>query len=51
LDYWRNGKTITQASGKVIKPTDYITVLPLPKTEIDYAKGVLVQNPGYGGNN
>ncbi len=51
LDYWRNGKTITQASGKVIKPTDNIAVLPLPKTEIDYAKGVLVQNPGYGGNN
>lgn len=48
FDYWRNKKQVEQASGKIIAPNDNKTVLPLPKTEIDLAKGVLVQNPGYG---
>lgn len=48
FDYWRNGKTIVQANGTSIAPTDNKTVLPLPKVEVDMAKGVLIQNPGYG---
>lgn len=48
FDYWRMGKTITKQNGTKIEPTDYRTVLPLPKTEIDLSAGVLVQNPKYG---
>ena len=47
FDFWRNKKTVTNAFGN-IAPTDNKTVLPLPKEEIDLAKGKLVQNPGYG---
>lgn len=48
FDYWRNGRTVVQANGTSIAPTDNRTVLPLPKEEIDLAKGKLIQNPGYG---
>lgn len=47
FDFWRNGKNVENAFGS-IKPTDSKTILPLPKEEIDIAKGKLVQNPGYG---
>lgn len=47
FDFWRNKKNVENAFG-TIKPTDNKTVLPLPKEEIDLAKGKLVQNPGYG---
>lgn len=47
FDFWRNGMSVTTALGE-ISPDDYRTVLPLPKEEIDMAKGKLVQNPGYG---
>ena len=29
------------------KPGDNYNVLPIPKEEIDYCGGVLIQNPGY----
>lgn len=48
FDYWRNGREIVQANGTRIAATDNKTVLPLPKEEIDLAKGKLIQNPGYG---
>lgn len=48
FDYWRMGKSITQSNGTVIAPSDFRTVLPLPKTEIDLSGGLLVQNPNYG---
>lgn len=47
FDYWRNGKTVTNGSFSV-SPTDYKTVLPFPKEEIDLSRGKLLQNPGYG---
>ena len=47
FDYWRNGMSVNTAMGE-IPPDDYRTVLPLPKEEIDIAKGRLLQNPGYG---
>lgn len=47
FDFWRNGKDVVNSFG-TIKPTDTKTVLPLPKKELDLAKGKLVQNPGYG---
>lgn len=47
FDFWRNGKDVVNSFG-TIKPTDNKTVLPLPKEELDLAKGKLVQNPGYG---
>ena len=47
FDFWRNGKDVVNSFG-TIKPTDTKTVLPLPKEELDLAKGKLVQNPGYG---
>ncbi len=46
FDYWRNGKTVVNGSLST-GPDNYRTVLPLPKEEIDIAKGVLRQNPGY----
>lgn len=48
FDYWRNGREVVQNSGTKIKAADNKTVLPLPKEEIDLAKGKLIQNPGYG---
>lgn len=47
FDFWRNGLSVTTSLGQ-IGPEDYRTVLPLPKEEIDMAKGKLQQNPGYG---
>ena len=47
FDFWRNGKDVVNSFG-TIKPTDTKTVLPLPKKELDLAKGKLVQHPGYG---
>ena len=47
FDFWRNGLSVTTSLGE-IGSEDYRTVLPLPKEEIDMAKGKLVQNPGYG---
>lgn len=47
FDFWRNGLSVDTSLGE-IGPHDYRTVLPFPKEEIDLAKGVLVQNPGYG---
>lgn len=46
FDYWRNGKTVVNGSLST-GPDSYRTVLPLPKEEIDIAKGALQQNPGY----
>lgn len=47
FDYWRNGKNVVKGS-LTTAPTDTKTVLPIPKEEIDLAKGKLKQNPGYG---
>ena len=47
FDFWRNGKAVVSGSVTTL-PTDYKTVLPLPKEEIDLSKGKLSQNPGYG---
>lgn len=47
FDYWRNGKAVINGS-LTTSPTDYKTVLPLPKEEIDLSRGKLTQNPGYG---
>ena len=47
FDFWRNGKNVENDFG-TITPTDTKTILPLPKEEIDVAKGKLQQNPGYG---
>ena len=47
FDFWRNRLSVTTSLG-LIGPEDYRTVLPLPKEEIDMAKGKLLQNPGYG---
>lgn len=47
FDYWRNGLTVETGLGP-IGPDDHRSVLPLPKEEIDLAKGKLIQNPGYG---
>ena len=47
FDLWRNGVTITNGSF-VTSSDSFRTVLPLPREEVDLAKGVLVQNPGYG---
>lgn len=47
FDFWRNGKAVVNGSVTIL-PTDYKTVLPLPKEEIDLSKGKLSQNPGYG---
>ena len=47
FDYRRNSMSIETELG-MISPTDNRAVLPLPKEEIDMAKGVLIQNPGYG---
>lgn len=47
FDFWRNGLPVETRMG-LIRPDDHRTVLPLPKEEIDLAKGKLVQNPGYG---
>lgn len=47
FDFWRNGKAVESGIG-TISSDDYRTVLPLPKEEIDMAKGKLIQNPGYG---
>lgn len=46
FDYWRNGLTVVNGSFST-GPQNYRTVLPLPKEEIDLAKGALQQNPGY----
>ena len=46
FDYWRNGLTVVNGSFST-GPVNYRTVLPLPKEEIDLAKGALKQNPGY----
>ena len=46
FDYWRNGKTVVNGSLST-GPDNYRTILPLPKEEIDIAKGTLQQNPGY----
>ena len=48
FDFWRNGLSVESSIGPVA-PTDYRTVLPIPKEELDASKGRLVQNPGYGG--
>lgn len=48
FDFWRNGMTVDGSFG-LIGPLDHRTVLPLPKEEIDIARGILLQNPGYGG--
>lgn len=48
FDFWRNGLSVESSLGS-IAPTDYRTVLPIPKEELDASKGRLVQNPGYGG--
>ena len=47
FDFWRNGKDVVNG-GVTTSPTSNKTVLPLPKEELDLAKGKLVQNPGYG---
>lgn len=47
FDFWRNGKAVVNGSVTIL-PTDYKTVLPLPKEEIDLSRGKLSQNPGYG---
>ncbi|MBQ2919050.1 MAG: RagB/SusD family nutrient uptake outer membrane protein [Bacteroidales bacterium] len=46
FDFWRNGLEVANGS-LVTGPQDYRTVLPFPKEEIDLAKGLLMQNPGY----
>lgn len=48
FDFWRNGISVESSIGS-IGPTDYRTVLPIPKEELDSSGGLLVQNPGYGG--
>ena len=46
FDFWRNGLEVANGS-LVTGPQNYRTVLPFPKEEIDLAKGLLMQNPGY----
>lgn len=46
FDYWRNGRTVVNGSLST-GPDNYRTVLPIPKEEMDVAKGILKQNPGY----
>ena len=46
FDYWRNGLTVVNGSLST-GPDNYRTVLPIPKEEMDVAKGILKQNPGY----
>lgn len=46
FDFWRNGLEVANGS-LVTGPQGYRTVLPFPKEEIDLAKGLLMQNPGY----
>lgn len=46
FDFWRNGLEVANGS-LVTGPQDYRTVLPFPKEEIDLAKDLLMQNPGY----
>lgn len=48
FDFWRNGRSVMTDIGE-ISPSDFRTVLPIPKEEVDISKGRLVQNPGYGG--
>lgn len=46
--YWRNNKSVTNALGKEIAPTDTRVVMPIPQREIDFSgKDVLIQNSGY----
>ena len=42
---WGIAKEVLQAAGKNYQ--DKNALLPLPQTEIDKSKGVLVQNPDY----
>ena len=46
FDFWRNGKDVVSGPA-TYKPGDNYNVLPIPKEEIDYCGGVLIQNPGY----
>lgn len=48
-DYWRNNKDIVNdyIIGGIVAFDNYMTILPIPQTEIEVSKGSLVQNPQY----
>lgn len=48
-DYWRNNMAIANENveGGVVDSDYYMTILPIPQTEIEVSKGSLVQNPQY----
>lgn len=46
-DYWRNNQNVLSFTGESVAPQDYMAILPIPQTEIEVSKGMLVQNPEY----
>lgn len=47
FDYWRNKKSIKNATQGEINYDDYRTIFPIPQDEIDMAPSILKQNPKY----
>ncbi|MEG1586406.1 MAG: RagB/SusD family nutrient uptake outer membrane protein [Bacteroidales bacterium] len=46
-DYWRNKKSVNNATVGEVNYDDYRAIFPIPQDEIDIAPDLLIQNPKY----